>query len=132
MTVVPEKEMTGVVLTNLSGVPAADMLTGAIHLIHDKDFSADPITFKQKLIPTESLERYSGSFTSDEGMKVSFNVKENQLMLDSHDQTAETTLRYIGEDSFITSQNSLMRFIKNDQGNVVRVFYSSRQISKDV
>lgn len=131
MSVVPEKELTSVVLTNLSGVPAGEIVKGAIHLIHQQNFFAEPLEYEEQPISNEKLVSYIGNFTSDEGMELAFNVVDNQLMLQSRDLAKDVPLRYIGDARFVTPENKEITFMKDDQKQVNRVFYSRRQILKD-
>ena len=130
MGVIPEKDLTGVVLTNLSGVPAETMLLGAVNLAHDQDFLAKPIQYEKQHITTEQLETYTGTFTSHEGMNVAFTLTDDQLVLDTQD-SANVPLSYVGDDTFVTPENKTIRFIKNEAGEIIRVFYGLRQIFKD-
>lgn len=131
MSIIPEKDVTGVVLTNLSSVPASKILLGANNLILGEDFSALSNQYQEELISPEKLTMYTGMFTSEEGMKVKLFTKDGHLILDDHDSTREVRLRFVGENTFITPDQREIRFIKGEDDQVVRIFYSSRQIFKD-
>lgn len=129
MCLIPEIGLTGVVLTNLSGVPAGDILFGAVNHLIDQPFNYSPLHFEDETISKDDLEPLTGTYESGEGMKVTFVVDHNKLAIQS--TTTVEHLRYVGQHTFIQpSSDRIIRFITNDDGHVNRVFYQSRQIYK--
>ena len=71
----------------------------------------------------------TGTYKSGEGMKVTFIIDEEKLAIQSNAKVEH--LRYVGEHMFIQpSSDRMIRFITNDDGEINRVFYQSRQIYK--
>jgi len=129
MCLIPEKGMSGVVLTNLSGVPAGDILLGAVNQTIDQPFDYLPRHFEEESISQEALKAMTGTYKSGEGMKVTFIIDDEKLAIQSNAKVEH--LRYVGEHMFVQpSSDRIIRFITNDDGEINRVFYQSRQIYK--
>lgn len=132
MFVVPERGISGVILTNLAGVPAGDLLMAALNVAEGRDIEAPVVKAASKSIQADNLEQFVGTFTSEEGMKVQFELVENQLVLRLGDDCFP--MRAIDENLFVTNIKSgeeVIRFIEDEKGHVERVAYHLRQIYKD-
>lgn len=132
MFVVPETNVSGVILTNLAGVPAGDLLMAALNVAENRNPEAPVVQLSTKDVPVENMEKFVGTFTSDEGMKAQFAVEKEQLVLCSGDD--RFPMRAIDENLFVTKTNSreeVIRFIEDDGGNIERIAYHFRQIYKD-
>lgn len=129
MSVIPEKRITGVVLSNLDSVPTEKLLEGALNIVQNKKFSETAFHYKEYDIIKADLSKFVGTFKSDEGMNIRFIVKKDQLKLYSVNKSE--VLRCIGPDSFLTKEGQVIRFLSNSLGEVDRVSYSSRQIYKE-
>lgn len=128
MSIIPEKNITGVVLTNLAGVPAHEILLGALNVLQGKTFAnrhSTPVTINVRV---EDLHEFTGTYTSEEGMKLTFTIKEDKLMFDNG--VTEQALQAISEQMFLDEGGSFIKFIKSGD-KVERVFCGSRQIFKD-
>jgi len=129
MCLIPEKELSGVVLTNLSGVPAGDLLLGSVKHTFGLSISDSFRQFKDQPIEKTTLERFTGTYASDEGMKVTFFMSNDQLMIQSG--LKAEPLRYIGNNMFMQpNSDRIIQFLKNKNGCIDRVFYQSRHIFK--
>lgn len=129
MCLIPEKQLTATILTNLSSVPADRILLGALNNRLGKPFDYKRIEYKTTPLKAEKLENYAGTYASEEGMKVTFSIKNEQLMI--KEKTEDIPLSYMGNNEFfIPENNQYVRFIKNKHGNIERVFYKHRQINK--
>lgn len=129
MCIIPEKKLTGVVLTNISDVAADKLLLGYVNHYLALDFAYDPNNYRKREIPSGLLEQAKGTYISGEGMKVELVIDEGQLMIKNKGEL--TPLEYIGDLTFIhTKSQRPLRLIVNDSKDVVRIFYQSRQINK--
>jgi len=129
MCIIPEKQLTGVTLTNLSDASSDRLLLGAVHQLFDKPFNYSPFVYETKDAPLKTLEKAAGTYESGEGMKVTFVVDGKQLAIKAKGKLEH--LQYIDELTFVIPKGQrIVRFIEDDNGNIVRVFYSSRQIKK--
>src|SRR5690625_1270448 len=129
MCLIPEKEFTGVVLTNLADVPADKLLLGAVHERFDQPFDFSPINYKMINVPREVLEKVQGTYASGEGMKVIFVIDSEQLAIQMKGKLEH--LKYIGDLMFIRPDGGrIIRFIEDENGAITRVFHQSRQINK--
>lgn len=129
MSVIPDQGLTGVVLSNLDSVPIDRLLKGAFNTIQNKEFSYSPFQFQDYDIMEAELTRFVGTYKSDEGMNVTFDVKDGHLRL--HSGNTSEKLRCIGKNSFLTKSKQVISFPIAASGEVDRVRYSSRQIYKE-
>lgn len=129
MAIIPEKNLTGVVLTNLAGMPAEKLLHSALNIAHDKDFNERHRTFNTYIPTKEECQDVVGTYTSEEGMKFTFEVIDEALVYDNN--ITKQTLRGIGKDTFLDEAGSFIRFIRDSNNNVIKIFTGSRQIFKD-
>lgn len=129
MCIIPEKKLTGVILTNLSDVSSDRLLLGAIHQWFDYPFDYSPFTYQTKNTPKELLSKVKGVYKSDEGMELMIVEAKDELALQRNNRL--DPLKYIGDLTFITEKGQrIVRFIENRDGNIARVYYSNRQINK--
>lgn len=128
MSIIPEKNLTGVVLTNLAGVPAHKILLGSLNTIQKKAFFSSHQSYETVDVVIDDLHELAGSYTSEEGMRFKFSVKDDVLIFDNC--VTKQTLQCIGENMFLDEDGSFIKFIKNE-GKVERVFCGLRQIYKD-
>lgn len=129
MGVVPDKGLTGVVLTNLSGIPSETLLMGALNVVEDRQFEARPYKYQEAEVLSDDLHTFAGTYTSDEGMNVKLEVIEDRLAFFADGQYS--SMRRINDTLFINKDHETVQFIKTKDGKVDRVCYSSRQIFKD-
>lgn len=129
MAVIPELGLTGVVLTNLSDIPAANLLKGAMNVLLEKDFSATYFSHEAYQMDAAKLPICVGTYTSTEGMRVEVAIKDEELGIVRDGKFSP--LKAVGEYLFLTESNEVVKFIIDEiQGNI-RIAYGSRQIAKD-
>lgn len=131
MTVIPEQGLSGVILTNLAGVPAPTILMGALNVLNDLAFNATDRTFAAYDAKKEHLIEYVGTYTSEEGMKFTFSLEDDQLYAIDGGTREKTKLQPIAKDEFLDDTDSFVKFIRDGQAKVIKVFSGSRQIFKD-
>ena len=133
MFILPEKGLTGVTLSSLAGVPSGKILLGALNALEDREVDAVNTKYESRPIDEKELDKFIGTFISGEGMKVNIAVEQGQL---SHlAEGIYNPLRYVGDNTFIgidKNEEEPIQFILNEENIVDRIFYSSRQIRKDM
>ncbi|GAA3408008.1 serine hydrolase [Paenibacillus hodogayensis] len=133
MSLIPEKGLTGVVLTNLADVPASRILRGAMNAAQGLAPSAPLRTFPDFTPDPGELDRYAGTYQSMEGGTDVVTFHEGVLRISPSAQAEGEPLRPFAPDLFTVSageEQLPVRFIRNRQGNVVRVLLRSRQLTK--
>lgn len=80
-TIVPERGLTGAVLTNLGGVPSAQILLGALNAEMSVPMETARTTLGTHVCTEAELAQYSGEYTSGEGVTISVSVKEGGLQV---------------------------------------------------
>ncbi|MUK87667.1 serine hydrolase [Ornithinibacillus sp. L9] len=131
MCIIPEKGVTGVVLTNLAGVPATSLLMGALNDFQSREVTASHKNLEEVDISLEQLQKYVGTYTSNEGMQVTIGVKDGKLTCFT--QGSYHSIRCVGEDIFVVQlkdQEETIRFITDHNGKVDRIGYHFRQFPK--
>ncbi|WP_243354785.1 hypothetical protein [Bacillus litorisediminis] len=82
-------------------------------------------------MPAELLKDYEGIYQSMEGMELKFTANNGSLEVSA--QGTSYPIKSIGSDKFVAivrDQTEVIRFIRNDQGKVIRAAYHLRQVSK--
>lgn len=131
MAVVPEIGLSGVILTNLAGVPATTILMGALNEYQEYDAEHPHIRHEAIPITPDELNQYTGAYASNEGMSFTISVENDEPAF--YTSGSEFPIHYIGHDRFqveIEDQKEILTFKKNHQGLVDRVSYHYRQFPK--
>lgn len=131
MSIIPEKGITGVILTNLAGVPAGPLLRAALNDVQEKDVHASHQTFEDVELSDTELQKYVGTYVSNEGAKLTTAVEDGEITFFSQD--AYHPIRCIGEHLFLVNvndQQEIVRFIENHDGEIDRIAYHYRQFPK--
>ena len=131
MCAIVEKKIAGVILTNVSDVPASDLLMSAVNIIEGRELDASSSTYEVREIPGEALQKFEGVYTSSEGMHVKVMFKEGQLTVHSNEETK--TLLCIGKNVFIgeDENDGILQFIENPHGEIERIVYGGRHIMRE-
>ena len=132
MNIIPELGLTGIGLANLGSVPTAKLLTSTFIDYLGKPFTATPMQVEEIAVAADMLQGYEGRFASGEGMKFAFHVEDGKLVISSEEFSA-LPLKPIGDDSFLLElleAETTIRFVRNEEGAVIRVAFGSRQIPK--
>lgn len=132
MSVLPELGLTGISLTNLGGVPSSKLLYSAFADYLGKPAAAPAMDFEAVEISKESLKAYEGLFRSGEGANLTFAEEDGKLVVSSSD-IASLPAKYVGKDLFLlylNEDNVAIRFVRDEDGAVIRVAFGFRQIPK--
>ena len=131
LVIVPERNITGMVLANLAGVPSSTLLEGALNVYEGRAFDAAVTSHMEYACTADDLLQFAGEYVSNEGMKLTVSVKDSNLEFSASGATFPVTS--IGKDLFLASvreQTEVIRFIRNDSGEISRVAYHLRQFPK--
>lgn len=125
---VPERGITGIVLTNLAGVPAPTILNGLINVFEHREFEYSPVSNGKIKYYLRDLNEFVGFYTSSAGRSLKMNIIDDVIMFEN------IPVEYIGKDSFLVSirdQFEVITFIRNDEGIIDRLSFHYRQYSKE-
>ncbi|WP_456277548.1 serine hydrolase [Bacillus sp. AK128] len=131
LCIIPERGITGMILTNLAGVPATTIMSGALNDLEERPVDALPFPTEKHELSQEQLSDYVGTYTSNEGMGLSITVQEGEL--DLNVQGISFPITCVGEDLFLAvvkDQTELIRFVRNPEGQIERIAYHMRQFPK--
>ena len=131
MCAIVEKKKAGVILTNVSDVPAGDLLMSMMNATEGRELNASSVSYEIQEIEAESLQRYVGSYISSEGMNVKVTLQESRLWMESNE--VRRPLNYIGNNVFIGDEENegILQFIENPDGEIERIVYGGRHIMKE-
>ncbi|GED56657.1 serine hydrolase domain-containing protein [Brevibacillus formosus] len=134
MSIIPENGLAAVVLTNLSGSPAAALAHGTFHCIENRPAKSTHVTYKEYDLPTDRLLEYAGEYGSMEGIHLQVSVDAGTLIV-TVDHSDSFSLKAIDEDVFLANvdgSDQTVRFIRDGNQTVIRMMGSYRQIPKRV
>lgn len=132
MNTIPELGLTGMSLTNLGGVPSSELLHIAFKDHLGKSINAQAINFEEAALSQDALQEYEGEFKSNEGMAITFSVKEGRLNVSS-EGFKDLVAKPVGDDVFtipFREANTPVRFVRDKEGKIARVSFGFRQIEK--
>lgn len=131
MSIVPELGISSVVLTNLAGVPASNILRAALNNYQGKDVLCEHAVYEEHDMSITELKRYIGNYTSNEGMQLKIDVENDELTF--YTQGSYHSIHCIGKDLFLATikgQEEIIRFIADDNGEIDRILYHFRQFPR--
>lgn len=130
--VIPDKGITAVILSNIENVPVFRLLNYAINILDGREMKARHNTFVQNSLKKEKEYEYCGTFESEEGMSLIINQNDYGLTFSSAG-LRNLPLQYVNDDSFIIQHNdavNLIRFIRDSNQQICRVYFGLRQLMK--
>jgi CubicO group peptidase (beta-lactamase class C family) len=130
-SVLPEKGLTGVCLTNLAGGPSSQLLLGALNAAMGQPVEQTRVAFQEQAVAPESLEAYVGTYCSGEDEEMKVASQDGQLVIEYQGQ--QWPARCVGEHTFAIKVKELegaARFLFDQQGQVYAVAYHYRIIRK--
>ncbi|MED4584398.1 serine hydrolase [Brevibacillus choshinensis] len=127
----PEKGLTGVVLTNLDGVSVRELVMGLLNSIASREATA-PLYPIERIELTEAEQGdYIGRYESEEWLNATIFQKEGQLQLEVDGLTY--LLIPVEKDSFVFKRSHSIVWIdfsRAASGEVERMSYALRQLQK--
>ncbi|MBD8068744.1 serine hydrolase domain-containing protein [Bacillus sp. PS06] len=131
LCIIPERGVTGMILTNLAGVPATTIMSGALNDLEGRPVEATPYSTEEYEMSSEQLRDYEGIYASNEGMGLKIDVIDDGLEFSSHGTSFP--IQCVGQDLFLAivkDQKELIRFVRDESGEIERVAYHMRQFPK--
>ena len=132
MNIIPELGLTGVSLTNLSGVPSTTILHNLFSNYLGHPIDACHLGIMEIDLSEEELKEYEGTFASGEGAKYEFHIEDGQLLLDAAG-FEQTALKPFGDDWFLLHLNDMkftLRFVRDSDKKINRLAFGFRQTPK--
>jgi len=131
MCAIIEKKKAGVILTNVSDVPAGDLLMSALNITEGRELDASYSTNTVQEIEEVELQKFVGSYISGEGMNVKIALEGSRLIVESNELCRP--LKCIGKNFFIDEdeKEGILQFIENQNGEIERIVYGGRHIMKE-
>jgi CubicO group peptidase (beta-lactamase class C family) len=114
---VPERGITGVVLTNLASSPGGDLLIAAINNVLGLPIATRRYTYSHFTCSPDKLNQYVGAYASGEGAKVEVTIQPDGL--DFELAGDHLNARPIGVDTFAIPYKGMdmaVRFLRNARG----------------
>ena len=130
MSIVPEKGLAGVTLTNLGGVPAGVFMLGALNCVQDLEPETPLVTYSDFPVSQEELDKYVGDFKSGEGAEMSISKEKEKLIFTS--QGKNHPMRPVGKHQFtiyMSETETPIRFLF-DKTDIYGLSLGSRQVLK--
>ncbi|WP_429841269.1 serine hydrolase domain-containing protein [Brevibacillus sp. FIR094] len=133
MFIVPEVGVTGILLTNMDDAPISNLTLGLLNSMFGRPLDTQFATFSEWEVSLAYLQQCPGTYKSGEGDVVEIRFDEAQRQLVLVLGSDEFPLRSVGEDTFLFTRHnidSLIRFVRQPDGEVKRLALGSRQMSK--
>ena len=131
LCIIPEREIAGVILTNLARVPSPTILKGALNIFENRNFYAIPESYEEFECALQEQYEYEGTYISIAENRFTISVEDGILKFSLYDESIP--IQCIGKDLFLASvrdQSEVIRFIRNNKGEIVRLAYHYRQYHK--
>lgn len=133
LTVIPEKGITGVALANLAGVPSFDILLGTVneHLGLPVETKRVAYVFKESF--GENAEKFTGTYTSGEDMKVTIEIVDGQMQAVLDDK--RFPVKQVDEQLYValTSETQQpMKFLTDTSGGTTGMYFHYRILEKKI
>jgi CubicO group peptidase (beta-lactamase class C family) len=131
MLIIPEKGLSGIVLTNLDSVPATALAFAAINCMENRSPETSHRGHVNHSMSADRLKEYVGSYQSGEINLLTVTLEGMQLALSYNAETS--LLKAIDEDVFLTNMlglDMIIRFFRDEMNVVYRMGFGGRQLSR--
>lgn len=108
--VAPEHGVTGAVLSNIAGVPSAQVLEAAMDGQMGRPVPGAPFPAPAHACPPERLSAYTGEYRSGEDGRATVSIEDGALVLAT--QGERLTLRPVAEDTFVMHEGRNQAFVR--------------------
>lgn len=128
--IIPEQGLTSIVLTNLAGVPAFQLMKGSLNAFNGVD-PAEPVAPRPQYDGSIEEQLYVGEYATDEGAELSIAIEEEKLVLVQ--EGTSYPLVAIGEHTFVAimgDSETYVRFHLDGENTVYRMALGLRQVNK--
>jgi len=132
MFIIPERGITGAILTNIEGVSVKELMMGALNLISGQEVNTPLCQFSKLELAEDELNKFVGSFvSSDENTNIKVIIEDSSLKLNILGE--EFDLVSVDEDKFIfRRRDSILGlvFFSGLEGDINKVLFGGRILSK--
>ncbi|WP_289143093.1 serine hydrolase [uncultured Brevibacillus sp.] len=129
---VPEHNITGVVLSNLHEAPSSTIMVAALNGIQSRPINTPSISYQVQELPADQLAQYEGAYAGGEGAEpFRFKAENGSVVMEGNGGAYEVS--YVGGDCFTLEKDGRklpIVFHRNDAGNMKGVFFGFRHFSK--
>ncbi|RTR35192.1 class C beta-lactamase-related serine hydrolase [Robertmurraya yapensis] len=132
LNILPELGLTGAAFANLAGVPSTKLLFSAFNDQLGKPVKESYVSYDEVELSEEEIKQYEGVYASGEGANYTVSVVDGKLQI-SADGMELKGITPIGEDSFMVPFREAelgLRFIRDEEENVIRLAFGYRQSVK--
>lgn len=131
MYIIPEKGLTGVVLTNyLSTIPTA-IMNGAVNCMENRLPEASHVVYGNGSIGTEALAQYIGNYQS-ESMNLSLTVELQENQLQAYVLDSPIRLKPIDKDAFLLEGTmDCVKFNRNVMEKIIEIDFKGLTFRKE-
>lgn len=131
VTVVPDRELTAVGLSNLSGAPTSRLVLGAVNAALGFEPGRLRAEFPAPYAPTVPLSAYVGVYASGEDARLEVRAEAGRLLVDVEDE--RYPLRPVEPDAFVYDAHgdqSYIRFLRAADGVATAVMAHFRIVRR--
>lgn len=131
LSILPERGISGVVLTNLAGVPSSRIMQLAFNDLEGREVKANHLSFDEYTLSDDLFSEYEGEYMSSEGMKVMLKVSEGGLVLSTGQY--EVPITFLSDTVFVTTINDsteVAEILRDEHGNTSGISYHFRRFPK--
>ncbi len=128
---IPERGISGVVLTSLQSAPGSSLLLGAMNVLLGVPVTSARVHYPKFEMSPDRLARYEGTFVSGEGAAMKVTCKDGRLVL--HLEGRRLSARPTGLDAFVVQINGSqmpLNFLRNHAGDVSALHVGFRMVPK--
>jgi len=130
-SIIPEKGVSGICLTNLIGVTVASYLHQSLNVFFNRDKDDTFITYDEIDVATEDLCKYEGIYSSEEGAHIELKVTDDALEFIVDEEKYSTTC--VQEHIFLVyfkQSESLVEVLINEEDEPYALVYNTRVVKK--
>ncbi|WP_042122682.1 serine hydrolase [Paenibacillus senegalensis] len=132
LSIVPEQDLCGITLTNIASAPATRLNEAVLNSYLGRN-PGECLAFSEKgdQLNSGSIEEYTGTYTSREGMSIDISSADGQLIMELNGESF--ALHSLGGDWYSYVQMEIpqtVHFKRNSEGNINRISCAYRQCRK--
>ncbi|WP_027963880.1 serine hydrolase domain-containing protein [Halalkalibacillus halophilus] len=131
LVILPEEKVSGITLTNMSGLPAELFMFGALNHLIGLPSNLPLIEHEDYELTDQEIEEYIGVYQSGEGADIEISVKEGNLSFTNGDK--EAPIRAVDRDYLKVKQNeteATVEILRNQDGQVYALTNGYRVVRK--
>ena len=130
-SIIPEKGVSGICLTNLIGVTVASYLHQSLNVFFNRNQDDSFITYDEFDVATEELFKFEGIYASEEGAHIELKVTDDRLEFIVNEEKFQT--KFVEENIFLVyfkQSESLVEVLINPENEPYALVYNTRVVKK--